>query len=421
MQPTRLLWAMSSVGYCHLMRDLPVIGRLQDAGCQVDILAPPPLKTASIDPRFRFLDDARALRSSGSNYRRAFERHTDVFDLREFIEEDAKWFEHDCLITRRVLDRCKYDLIVGDEAFWMLAGFAQRWLQKPAPFVYMTEHVGLKAMVPTRSNRRFFRRKNAELLAAITRCTDAMIYFGELDDVPDERFASWLPNQRKWLSANGQASPFVMDFETSLKCIDKPSARSALNLSQNTPFYLGVISFVSPGFRKRFHELMCGAFNLLRQRTPEAMFAIINPDQDEFETPQFIKRYGYLDNFWLWSLAADCVVTQSGLGKIVGLSQLGVPFVSIPPDHHFESEYLSAIKMHRRNCGGHQVLLRESTAETLCATMLDVMRRRDDVVPIANDNGTKCAELILTTLQRTNRRILRRLAGATYFSILSRF
>jgi UDP-N-acetylglucosamine:LPS N-acetylglucosamine transferase len=90
--------------------------------------------------------------------------------------------------------------------------------------------------------------------------------------------------------------------------------------------------------------------------------------------------------------ASDFVLTQSGYGKVAELLALGVPFLAIPLDHHFEQESVMAHRL--RHYGvGQVVTLRDHTPEAMATLAESMMVQR--VPRILVDNGTEVADIIL--------------------------
>jgi hypothetical protein len=113
----RLLWAVSSVGLGHVMRDLASVGAWRNAG---------------------------------------------------------------------------YAAIVGDEAFWLLSGFVSGWAPKPAPFIFLTDFIGTKAMTPSFRERWQSWHQNLRFTFS-HRGSDAYVYIGSAGEIPDELMAVGVP------------------------------------------------------------------------------------------------------------------------------------------------------------------------------------------------------------------------------------
>ena len=93
----RILWAASSVGKGHIMRDMAIVKQ------------------------------SAQLLGSGKVYEEVFSDCVDEFNLISYIAADTKLHKHDFLVSTAAWEQTPYDGIVGDEAFWLLTGFASRW------------------------------------------------------------------------------------------------------------------------------------------------------------------------------------------------------------------------------------------------------------------------------------------------------
>ena len=144
-----VLWATSSVGKGHVIRDIAIAKQLQRlAEVDVDWLVPDPAREFMLKRGHRVLDSSAELLGSGRSYVRVFADSTDEFNLIRYILAEGKLHKHDFLVSSRAWERGSFDVIVGDEAFWLLSGFAAGWKPKPAPFVFITDFIATKAMRP---------------------------------------------------------------------------------------------------------------------------------------------------------------------------------------------------------------------------------------------------------------------------------
>ncbi len=99
----RVLWAVSSVGLGHVMRDLAVVGRLERAnGAQVDWLAPPPAGDFLRRRGCTVLPESDRLEGSGRTYARVFAGRTD-FNLMPYVRADTRLHRHDFLVSAGTL------------------------------------------------------------------------------------------------------------------------------------------------------------------------------------------------------------------------------------------------------------------------------------------------------------------------------
>jgi len=395
MSKKRILWALSSVGYGHLFRDIPVIDKLiYMANVEIDILVPAPLYSHRILDSYNVLEDSRALKSSGVVYENVFRDKENTFDLYEFIIEDAKYHLNDCEVTKKLMERKSYNLIVADEAFWLLTGFSMGWLEKSAPFVYMAEFVGMKCMEKTPVKENFFRIKNSQFIYTKQKM-DLMIYWGFLHEIPDEEFGKGLPNQLLWVKDNCYcAKPIFRLKKTGLP--DKKEVKDKMGFQNGSKLFLGIASGVAKSFNLKLCELLEECFDLIRSSEKDASFIILCKDKDKTTKRDFIQYFDYLDNLLEYMWISDVVITQAGLSKIVELLSLGVPFISIPMDYHFEQEFYIGQRLKNYRNQARHLLLRELSPEILYGNIKELIGLKDaEKVKLEVDDGTEVARLIV--------------------------
>ena len=86
------------------------------------------------------------------------------------------------------------------------------------------------------------------------------------------------------------------------------------------------------------------------------------------------------------------VVTQSGYGKVAELSALGIPFIAVPLDYHFEQEYLMAHRLDHYGAG-KLITLRDYTPRHIAEIVKQLMNTNPAKIEV--DMGMEVAEIIL--------------------------
>jgi predicted glycosyltransferase len=130
-------------------------------------------------------------------------------------------------------------------------------------------------------------------------------------------------------------------------------------------------------------------FGLLRQDFPGAYFILVGPEKD---VDSWIQHYRHLDKLYEYFAASDFALVQSGYGKVVELSALGVPFVAIPLDYHFEQEYVMAHRL-KHYGGGKLITLRDHSPNEIAEAAKQAVGRPVQRVP--TDNGTEVSQILL--------------------------
>ncbi len=194
----RILWAVSSVGRGHVVRDIALADRLRNAsGATVDWLAPDPAGDFLRERGYRVLDCSRELAGSGKVYAQVFADCIDEFNLMNYARADTGLQKHDFAASVSAWQSTAYDILVGDEAFWLLTGFNRKWARKPAPFVFITDFIGTRAMRPRIRDRLLSWYFNFGFSMSHA-APDAFVHLGQAEEIPDERLGFMLPSRREW-------------------------------------------------------------------------------------------------------------------------------------------------------------------------------------------------------------------------------
>lgn len=385
MSGLRVLWAVSSVGLGHVMRDLAVVAQLAHRGAEVDWLAPPPAGDFLRRKGCRVVPESDRLEGSGRIYDRLLAARTDDFNLMAYVREDTRLHRHDFEVSSGAWREAGYAAIVGDEAFWLLSGFVSGWAPKPAPFVFLTDFLGTMAM--TSSVRERWESWHQNLRFCFShRGPDAYVYIGSAGEIPAEPFGFLLPGRRAWAERHCRFVKPVVGFDP-LALTDRPAARRRLGLPPDGPLFIATVG-PQGGHRARTEHLE-ETFERLRARHPDAVFLLVGL---EAGGRGWVRHHRYLEPLHEFFAASDFAFVQSGYGKVAELMALGVPFVAFPLDHHFEQETVMAHRL-RYHGVGRVATLRDHPPQVLAEIAEAALGR--PVPRVAADDGREIAELVL--------------------------
>jgi hypothetical protein len=381
----RVLWASSSVGKGHVVRDLAVVGRLQAlAGAEVDWLVPDPGGDYLRSRGQRVLEQSHLLAGSGKTYATVFAECSDEFNLMDYVRADTRLHKRDFNISRQVWKQSHYDVVVADEAFWLLTGFVSRWGRKPAPFIFITDFIGTKALIPRARDRWTAWQNNLKFIFSHLG-VDKYVYIGDPAEIPEERLGFLLPGGRKWALRHCLFIKPIVPFRVG-ELPGKWTLRRQLGLSEEGPLFTAALG--PEGQCLARSETIEQLFELLKRDYPKASFLVVGPSAG---SRGWIRYERHLEGLYRYFAASDLVITQCGYGKVAELSALGVPFLAIPLDYHFEQEYIMGRRV-RHYQSGELVRLREHTPQTL-KPVVDRWIRRSPA-RVAVDDGSELACLV---------------------------
>jgi len=389
----KILWALSSVGKGHIMRDLAIVDQLRKmADVDIDWLVPDPAGDFLRSRGQKVLEYSDQLAGSGKIYGQVFSESTEEFNLLRYTRADTRLHKHDFNISSTAWQEKKYDVIVGDEAFWLLTGFASRWDKKPAPFIFLTDFIGTKAM---RSNLKdqFTAWMNNFRFSFSHRGPDLYLYVGDAEEIPDDNLGFLLPGRKKWAQKHCRFVRPIVGFDPNA-LQGKHEIRKKLDLPVNQKIFLATIG--PEGKYEHRIAIIEQVFEDLRMNYPDAYFVIAGSKSG---TKKWIHYYEFLDNLYQYFAASDFVITQSGYGKVTELAALGTPFIAIPLDYHFEQEYVMRHRLDHYGIG-RLITIRDHSPNDIAKIAHKMMDKEPTTVEV--DTGIEVAKLILNLAENSN-------------------
>ncbi len=214
---------------------------------------------------------------------------------------------------------------------------------------------------------------------------DVYVYIGCAGEIPDEPLGFLLPRRRAWAARHCRFVKPVVGFDPAAP-VDKLELRRRLGLPTCGLVFLATVG--PEGDHRTRVAYLERVFDLLRARHPGAEFILVCPEPG---TRPWVRYHRRLEPLHEHFAASDFVLTQSGYGKATELAVLGVPFLAIPLDHHFEQEEYMAHRL-RHHGVGRLVTLRDHTPESIAAMAEELIGR--PVPRVAADDGSEIAGIV---------------------------
>ena len=273
----KILWLSSPIGLGHIQRDLAIARRLRERhpDVTVDFLAAAPADRVVRHWGER-LHPATALLQNETGH---FEGWAADHELHAF---NALW-DMDEIMTANfmafadVVERERYDLWVGDEGWDLDYYLHENPDLKRAPYVFLTDFVGLLPMREDRSSTEFIRcwEKNAENIDHLREhpdVRDLSILVGDEEDVLDRDFGPDLPNMRQWARENFKFSGYTYHFDPAA-FHDRAALRRRLGYREDERVILASVGGTRVG--RGLLEKCAQAFSLIASQIPEARMVLV--------------------------------------------------------------------------------------------------------------------------------------------------
>jgi pimeloyl-ACP methyl ester carboxylesterase/predicted glycosyltransferase len=400
----RVLWLSSPIGLGHIQRDIAIARRLRElsADTTVDFLAADPAGRVvthlgeRLHPATALLVNESAHVESWASVDHELHAFNALWDMDEIMAANFG------LLTD-VVEAEDYDLWVGDEG-WDLDYFLHENPElKRAPYVFMTDFIGMLPMRDDPNSTEFFRarEKNAENIDHLRvhpGVRDLSIMVGDEEDVLDRDFAPGLPNMRQWAREHFKFSGYTYHFDPNAYR-DRAALRHRLGYRDGERVILVSVGGTRVG--RRLLQKCAEAFAPIAGQIPGArMILVAGPRLDPRELPRHpqIDVRSFVPDLFEHHAAADLAIVQGGLTTTMELAALKTPFFFFPLRNHFEQQFFVARRLERLGAGVRFDFDRTSP-EGLGAAILEHLGKpvRYGDVPV---DGTERAARMIATLVR---------------------
>ena len=351
----RILWISSPIGLGHVKRDLAIADemRKQKPDLSIDWLAMDPVKTflknrgERIHPMSQFLrDESGRFESNG----------TAAFSLNA---TEAYWgmdklLNNNFMVFSDILCESTYDLVVGDESWEVLDNLHYNPSLKKAPFVFMTDFVGMTnaSQDPTKQDHVYNLNGSwVEKWEVHPEATDLAVFIGNQDDIPDTAFGEGLPNRRQWANEHFEFSGYVLPFDPA-DYSDRQSIRENMGFSSDEKILLVAVGGTSVG--RPLIEKCLATQPALQGAIPGIRTIVMcgpRIDIASFENFENVEFKSFVSEPVELYAACDLAVIQGGLATAMELTALNRPFLYFPLKEHFEQQDFVPYRLERYQAG----------------------------------------------------------------------
>ncbi len=397
----RVLYLSSPIGLGHVHRDIAIATALRNLrpDLQVDWLAQDPVSRVlrerheSVHPASDYLaSELTAFEQDcdqhGLNAFQAF-RHTDDVQLANFH------------IFADLLADGGYDAVIADEAWEVDALLHDNPELKRAPFIWLTDFVGILPAAGTPdSDRALIADANAEMLEQRARypwLRDLSLYVGNPADLVDDPLGPGLPTISEWTSANFAFTGYILGTPP-FTAGARDHLRATLGYHPDEK-----ICIVTAGGSNTGIELLRQAaksYPLMHRQQPELkMLIVAGPriDPDDICAPDGVDVRGYLPHLAGHLASCDVAIVQGGLSTSMELTANHTPFIYVPLQRHFEQQIHVPKRLDNYH-SGHRIDWPDLTPDHLAVTVPDLTQHRSNNRPVETDGAERAATAIAELL-----------------------
>jgi pimeloyl-ACP methyl ester carboxylesterase/predicted glycosyltransferase len=402
----RILWLSSPIGLGHIQRDLAIARELRSIypDATIDFLAADPARRV-VEHAGERLHPATSLLHNESAHIESFCTDHELHAFNALWEMD-EIMAANFMVFSDVVERSNYDLWVGDEGWDLDYYLHENPDMKAAPYVFLTDFIGLLPMTEDPTSREFRRvfEKNAENLDHLRHhpdVRDLSIMVGDEDDVLDREFGPGLPNMRQWAREHFRFSGYTYHFRPA-DYHDKQALRARLGYREGERVVIVSVGGTRAG-RSLIHKC-ASAFALIAEAAPDArMLIVAGPRLGDDELPRDlggsrleIRRF--VPDLFEHHAACDLAIVQGGLSTTMELAAVGTPFLYFPLRHHFEQQHFVSRRLERLGAGTRMDYDR-TTPEALAETMLKHLRTGSiERAPVPTEGTAQAARMMANLL-----------------------
>jgi predicted glycosyltransferase len=296
------------------------------------------------------------------------------------------------MVFHDVVTEERFDVWIADEA-WEVDHFLHENPElKTAPYVWMTDFVGMLPM-PEGGEREAFlvADHNAEMVEHVARnprLRDRSIFIGDPEDIVPESLGPGLPAIRDWTVERFRFPGYVAPEPVA----DREALRAELGYAPGER--VCIVSAGGSAVGTALFRHAAAAFGEARARCPELrMILVAGPRIDPATLPDGLEVHGYVHELYRQLAACDVAISHGGLSTTMELTAAGRPFLYFPLRGHFEQNRHVAHRLDRHGAGR-----RMAWDDDLATALVEELGRRPRYRPVPPGGATRAAEIIAELL-----------------------
>jgi pimeloyl-ACP methyl ester carboxylesterase/UDP:flavonoid glycosyltransferase YjiC (YdhE family) len=394
-RPRRALLVSSPIGLGHAWRDVAIARELRRTvpGLEVEWLAQPPV-TELLEACGETIHPASVELAPEAAHidAEAGEHELDAFHALRSLNEI---FCANFMVFHDVVSQERFDLWIADEA-WEVDYFLHENPElKTAPYVWMTDFVGMLGMRASDEREAFLvADHNAQMVEHIARhprVRDRSIFIGDPDDIVAGRLGPELPGIRDWTTEHFRFSGYVTGFDPA-EIADRAALREEFGYAADER-----VCIVAAGGSAVGIDLMrraVAAFPEAKRRVPALrMIVVTGPRIDPGLLGAGVERHGYIHQLYRQLAACDIAISHGGLSTTMELTAARRPFLFFPLRQHFEQSHHVAHRLARHNAGRRMDYDTDGPSE-LAAAIAEELDREAHYRPVEQHGAIRAAAAI---------------------------
>jgi pimeloyl-ACP methyl ester carboxylesterase/predicted glycosyltransferase len=397
----RALFVCSPVGLGHTRRDVAIAQELRKLKPDLEIewLAQDPV-TRVLGAEGETIHTASAHLASESSHFESESCEHDLHCFEAFRRMDEVLLANFMVFHDAVSER-RYDLWVGDEA-WELDYFLHEHPdEKRAPYVWLTDFVGVLPMPDDDERARFivhdYNEQMIDHVDGRPEVRDCSLFVGNPDDIIDAELGPGMPLIRDWTERHFDFPGYVSGFDPA-EFGERDALRDELGYHPDEKLCL--VSVGGTGVGEALLRRVADAFGDAKRLVPELRVVIVagpRIDPASLPTADGLEVRPYVHNLYRHLAACDVAVVQGGLTTAMELTANRRPFLYFPLTHHFEQNFHVRHRLEGYGAG-RRMEFAASPPEAIAEALVEELGREIDYRALETDGARRAAERIAELL-----------------------
>jgi pimeloyl-ACP methyl ester carboxylesterase len=394
----KVLVVCSPIGLGHARRDVAIVQELRRQRPELDItwLAQHPV-TAVLDSYGETIHPASAHLLSECRH---FELESVGHELDVFgaFRRSDDLMARNFAVFREVMSSERFDLVIGDEAWEVDLFLHDNPGEKRAPYIWITDFVGLLPLEDTDArDREIIADTNALMVEQVRKLgvRDASLFVGNPADAVDLPLGPGLPTVRSFAEECFSFTGYVGTRASDPS--DREQARRAIGVRDDEP--LCVVAVGGSGIGSALLDRAVAAHGLVRQKLPDLRTVVVTGPRLNMADPGLsgLSVVGYVPDLDRVLAAADMAVVQGGLATAMELTSSRTPFAYVPLQRHFEQNLHVPHRLGNYR-SGIRVDYPDAHPDHLADLIATQVETRSEALPVESDGHVRAAQEILRVL-----------------------
>ena len=316
-------------------------------------------------------------------------------NLLQYLTKAVGTWKRNVAVFARVIDRERFDLIVGDETYELAVAMTGGDVQVDVPFVMIFDFIGNDSMSwnpVERLGTYMWNREWAKSDGFYDGERRTALFVGQPEDIPDTGLGPFLPNRRAMARRICHFVGYVLQFDPG-ECADRRAIRAKLDYGEE-PLIVCSVGGTSVG--KELLTLCVEAYPAIREEVPDAQMVLVCGPRlapESLAVPEGVDVRGYVPALYEHLATSDLAIVQGGGTTTLELTALRRPFLYFPLEGHFEQQVDVANRLARHQAG-IKMAYSKTTPKSLGEQVIANLGKEVTYPPIPTDGARKAAEVM---------------------------